>query len=340
MQAAMVLPDLYADPFRERSSLIAREDVALLGGRFAFESNSRRLLRLVDAAYSGLPAHRLSNVTPRLRIALLLSSAERTRRHSEPPPLTMVSGAGFLGGSTAASSFVVLSPADRSALVIVSPQALRFPYHTRYELIEFAVFTLAARVQTLVPLHGACVGRDGRGVLLMGDSGSGKSTVALLCLLQGLDFLSEDSVFVAPETLLATGVANFLHVRADSLRWLARQDAAAIGKSPVIRRRSGVRKFEVDLRHAGYRLAPAPLQIGAIVFLCSQSAAGRPLLRPLGKAAMLAKLAHAQAYAANQPEWGRFARRVAKIGAFELRRGRHPLESVAALDRLLRFGTQ
>jgi hypothetical protein len=56
---------------------------------------------------------------------------------------------------------------------------LRFPYHARYELIEFAVFTLAARAQGLVPLHAACVGEEGRGLLLMGESGAGKSTASL-----------------------------------------------------------------------------------------------------------------------------------------------------------------
>src|SRR5258708_6306038 len=99
---------------------------------------------------------------------------------------------------------------------------LRFPYHIRYELIEFAVFMLACRAQRLVPMHAACVGLDGRGILLMGPSGSGKSTVALHCLLAGFDFLSEDSVFVASKSMGATGVANFLHVREDSLRWLGR----------------------------------------------------------------------------------------------------------------------
>jgi len=98
----------------------------------------------------------------------------------------------------------------------------RFPYHTRYELIEFAVFTLAARVQSLVSLHAACVGHGGRGVLLLGPSGSGKSTVALQCLLQGLDFVAEDSVFVETGSMLTTGIANFMHVRSDSLRWVER----------------------------------------------------------------------------------------------------------------------
>jgi hypothetical protein len=187
---------------------------------------------------------------------------------------------------------------------------LRFPYHTRSELIEFAVYTLAARTQGLAALHAACVGKGGRGVLLMGASGAGKSTVALHCLLRGLDFLSEDAVFVQSSTMLATGAPNFMHVRSDSLRWLGRSRAAtAIRRSPVIRRRSGVRKFELDLRRGGFRLARAPLKLEAIVFLSARTAGKGPLLRPLERADMLARLELAQAYAAGQPEWPAFRAR-------------------------------
>ncbi len=52
-----------------------------------------------------------------------------------------------------------------------------------------------------------------------------------------------------------------------------------IRESPVISRRSGVRKFEVDLRQGRYRLAPAPVQLAAVIFLSTASAAGGALLR-------------------------------------------------------------
>jgi hypothetical protein len=331
-----IVPDLLADPFGERSKMVAREPLQLLGARFQFESNSPKLLRLVDSAYAGLPQHRLSAVAPRLRVRLLLRSREQSRRRSEPPALSMLSGAGFLGGATDSANFVIVSPSQRTALVAISPQMLQFPYHTRYEYIEFAVFTLASRSQGLVSLHAACVGRAGRGILLMGPSGSGKSTVTWLCLLHGFDMLSEDSVFVAPNTMLATGVANFLHIRSESLRWLERgQDAASIRRSPVIRRRSGVKKFEVDLRRGDYRLARSPLKIAAVVFLSPQSAGDRPLLRPLSKTGLLAKLTDAQAYAVNQPQWRGFSKSLQKLNAFELGRGRHPIETVEALSTLL-----
>ena len=318
--------------------MLVRKPLQLMGGRFRFDSNSRELLRLVDAAYEGLPSHRLSARPPNLRVSLLLAPRRQAarRRHAinrlEPPPLAMIHGAGFLGGTTAESNAVVMSVREGAALVVVSPDMLRSSYHARYELIEFAVFTLASRAQRLVPLHAACVGLGGQGILIMGPSGAGKSTVALHCLLAGFDFLSEDSVFVAPEPMLATGVSNFLHVRPESLGWLGKsREAALIAKSPVIQRRSGVKKFELDLRRERFHLAKSPLTIVATVFLSPQSAGGRPLLRPLSKAHLRARLALDQAYGASQPRWRPFSNKLSHLAAFELRRGGHPFEAVEAL---------
>lgn len=331
------MPELCSDPFEERSAVGMHRDIHVLGARVRFESNSEDLLRLVDSAYAGLPRHKLSRVERQLRVRLVLTSSERKRASVEPEPLQMLSGGGLLAGAAQSSSFVVVSPHERGALVVVSPRMLHFPYHTRYELIEFAVFTLAARVQGLVALHGACVGRAGRGVLLLGPSGAGKSTVTLQCLTEGLGILSEDSVFVTPDTLLATGVSNFLHVRADSLRWIAQgRTLAKIRRSPVIRRRTGVQKYEIDLRGDDYPLIERPLKIGAIVFLSARTAAGRPLLKRLVPAEALPMLIREQAYAANQPPWALFTRSVKRVPFFELRRGQHPSESVAALRGLMK----
>jgi hypothetical protein len=326
-----------SDPFGEHSRTIARRRLHVLGGRFEFESESPELLRLVDAAYGNLPRHRLGPQTPRFRVGLVLGSAAAPagRRRAEPPPLKMLSAAGFAGGATEPANFVVVSPRSGTAVVSVSRPMLRFSYHTRYELIEFAVFTLAARAQGLVSLHAACIGRAGRGLLLMGPTGSGKSTVTLQCVLQGFEILSEDSVFVRPDKMLATGVPNFLHVRSESLRWLDRpQDAADIRKSPVIRRRSGIAKFELDLRQTRYRLARAALRVSALVFLSPEPAGRRPLLKALSKSELLRRLAEHQAYAANQPGWKRFSRHLSRISAYELRRGQHPLEAVQPLRSL------
>jgi energy-coupling factor transporter ATP-binding protein EcfA2 len=330
--------DLLADPFGERGPLQRLPPMDLLGARFSFESRSTEMLGLATLAFGALPPHRLSARIPRLTVALLVQPANpKTRRTSlEPAPLHMQSGAGYLIGATHSSNFVCLSPAGRMGVVAIAPPMLRFPYHTRYESIEFAVFTLAARCQGLISLHAACVSLKGRAILLMGPSGAGKSTVTLHCLLHGFDMVSEDSVFVDPRTMRATGLANFLHVTAESLRWVMRaRDVAAIRKSPVIRRRSGVKKFEVDLRRGPYRLAPSPPSVAAVVFLSPEAAVGGALLTPLSTSDRLAQCIDAQAYAASLPTWPLFERNLAKIDAFVLRRGAHPRDSVEALAAIL-----
>jgi len=329
--------DPAGDPFCERSPMAWRTRLQLLGGRFHFESNSRQLLRLVKVAYAGLPRHRFSpNAAPfRIRLRLVASNALRTT--PEPPSLKTLSGpGGLLCGIMDAANFAVLSPNERSGLVVVSRDMLRHPYHVRYELIEFVVFTLASRAQGLVSLHAACVGRSGRGLLLMGSSGTGKSTLALHCLMQGLDFLAEDAVFVRPDQMMATGVSNFLHVRRDSLRFL--DDASMVSrirKSPIIHRRSGVQKFEVDLRHPGCRLALAPLGIDGIVFLSTRSAGFGTTVVPLRNRELITRLEAAQPYAAQLPTWQAFRKRLSGLRGFELRRGRHPAEAAVAMRHIL-----
>lgn len=50
------------------------------------------------------------------------------------------------------------------------------------------------------PVHAGCVAREGRGVLLAGTSGSGKSTLTAALVRDGWDFLSDDMVFIAPQS--------------------------------------------------------------------------------------------------------------------------------------------
>ena len=334
---ASTYADPASDPFGERIPPAVCMSRHVLGGRFRFESDSAELLSLVEAAYGRLPAHRFPHLSPEFRIELRVVRRGDVATVAEPPAVHMQSGMGLFGGVVDAWNYVLLSPAQRRGLIVVSEDRLRFPYHVRYELIEFAVFLLAARVQNLVPLHGACVGTEGHGVLLLGASGAGKSTLSLQALLDGMDFLAEDGVFVHPESLLATGAANFLHVKQDALRFV--DDPATrqwIETSPTIRRRSGVVKHEAALREGPGRAAATPLRLAAAVIVSPQPADDpHRLLMPLPWERVAWTLAADQPYAAGQPGWDRFVQRVARLGVYELRRGAHPRDAVAALRRLV-----
>jgi len=319
----------FVDPFGERMRLALARSWPVLGASFVFASNSEALLAIAGSAYEGLPAHRLAPVPPVFHIELRLVPA-RAGGPSEPPPVQTSSGGGMVMGIVDASNHVIVSPAQRRAVVTVSEDRLTFAYHVRYELIEFAVYLLAARGQDLVSLHAACIGGEGRGVLLLGPSGAGKSTLTLQAALDGYDVLAEDGVFVEPKRLRATGVPNFLHVTDASLAWLDGPARRQIMASPRIRRRSGVEKFEIDLRGGGMRPAAEPLDIVATVLLSPQRTDG-PLLEPMARDDAIVRLTEDQPYAARQPGWRRFIDTALLRGAWVLRRGPDPRATLQAL---------
>lgn len=309
----------------------------VLGGLFRFESDSGALIRLVEAAYGGLPSQTLTGAAAEFRVGMRLLPRRANPWTAEPPAPRIWQEGKLLHADVDASNCVVIDPARRCARIVVSEDMLQHAYHLRSELIEFAVFILAARGLGLVPLHAACVGRQGRGLLLLGGSGSGKSTLALHGLLRGLELLAEDAVFVQPAALLATGVPNYLHLRSETLDFV--EDDAIRGwvaRAPVIRRRSGVEKFEVDLRREYGRPAAGPLALVGAVFVSAQPA-DRPgaLLTRLDARAVGHLFEVDQPYAPSQPGWRRFKREIMDRGVHQLRRGCHPRDSVDALCRLL-----
>jgi hypothetical protein len=321
-----------ADPFGERVPLAWRRSFALLGASFEFHSDSPELLALVDEAYRGLPVHALGG--PPLRVELRQVRCDAAFG-AEPPKVCMLGGAGLVGAAADAHNLVLVSPETGRAVVQLSQAMLGFPYHARYELIEFAVFQLAARTQELVALHAGCVGMKGAGALLMGESGAGKSTLALHAMLQGLDFLTEDASFVEPRSQRLTGVSNFLHLRFDALSWVDdKMLREYIQAAPVIRRRSGVEKHELDLRAGWARLATAPLRLEHVVFASSEPALDGELLRPLEADEVQQRLHLSQPYAAGQPGWVPFVEGCARLAGWELRRGSHPRAGALALKGL------
>lgn len=326
------------DPFGEDTAAQLHARLNVLGGEFAVTTSARRLLDLALEAFGGLPSQRLERRMPRFSVRLVLNERQRTwDRGNEPPPPMFSSGAGLLCATIDAGNFAVVDVRMARALISVSKAMLEQPYYPRYELVELVFLTLASRVQALVPLHAACVGINGNGVLLIGGSGTGKSTLCLHALAGGMQLLSEDSAFVAPKSLRVTGVSNYLHLARDAPAFL-RPGALrrAIERSPMIQRRSGARKFEVDLRTLSAEAARNPLRLVATAFLSRRAANHAQALRPIDRDACISRLRREQPYAMRSfPGWAAFERRVAALPSYELRRTEHPDIAVRQLRELL-----
>jgi hypothetical protein len=133
-----------------------------------------------------------------------------------------------------------------------------------------------------------------------------------------------------------TGTPNYLHVSPSALGFLAPGPLLAqVRRSPMIRRRSGAQKYEVDVRKLPGTIAAAPLRLAATVFLSRRTTVRQNALERLGRRALLSRLRSEQRYAAGLPNWRDFERRIAGLPAYELRRTEHPDIAVGQLRALL-----
>ena len=79
--------------------------------------------------------------------------------------------------------------------MMVSTAALRHPNYFRQIFLDSAAACqIGTRFTTGV--HAGCVALEGRGVLLCGDSGAGKTSLSWACARAGWDFLSDDTSYM------------------------------------------------------------------------------------------------------------------------------------------------
>lgn len=95
------------------------------------------------------------------------------------------------------------------------PDAAAIPASERAAPIREALQLLMATRGRLMT-HAGAVGRDGRGVLLVGRGGSGKSTLALSCALAGMEIVADDYVLLEPDSLIAHAMQSTAKLTEDS----------------------------------------------------------------------------------------------------------------------------
>jgi len=73
--------------------------------------------------------------------------------------------------------------------------AVEAPLYLRYFFLEAAALAMVSVLRAL-PVHAACVAYQNHGMLLCGDSGAGKSSLAFACARSGWTYVSDDASYI------------------------------------------------------------------------------------------------------------------------------------------------
>jgi hypothetical protein len=141
---------------------------------------------------------------------------------SRPPwPNPYVRGLGHLvfAGFDGASSMLV----DLQTCRVIGRFSAAMAADTaHWRMVVFPVLlSIVAGSIGLVELHASCVARDQQGLLLLGTSRSGKSTLAMALTRAGFGLLSDDRTFCSRmrSELLAWGLSRPLKLRKETAQW-------------------------------------------------------------------------------------------------------------------------
>jgi hypothetical protein len=143
------------------------------------------------------------------------------------------------------------------------PDAAAIPASERAAPIREALQLLMA-AQGRLMTHAGAVGRDGRGVLLVGRGGSGKSTLALSCAIAGMEIVADDYVLLEPDSLTAHAMQSTAKLTEDSAERLGVPDRVidAAGFEPTL---EGPAKALVDIRGIAPGRLRRRLEIAAVI---------------------------------------------------------------------------
>jgi hypothetical protein len=138
------------------------------------------------------------------------------------------------------------------------------------------VLAFVLRLRGSVPLHASAVAIDGRALLFVGDSWTGKSSTAAAFSTLGYPMLSDDIVRIdaTPGGLVAYPSHSRLNVWRDSAAALFTSHQWPLSSDTSV-------KHSLDLVDAGYAFQATPVPLEAIYVLGERSSLESPAISPL-----------------------------------------------------------
>jgi hypothetical protein len=174
-----------------------------------------------------------------------------------------------------ANNFAVCDTRLGFAFCWLTPSAVSNRAFLRFHLLE-GIVTLLLESLYLTSAHAACVSLAGRGVLLCGESGAGKSSLSLACARNGWTFTSDDSSCVVRKRKDRIAVGNPYQMR---FRESAIELFPELRQQRIARRVNGELAIELATASLPEISTATECPIEYIVFLNRQDSSPPELLR-------------------------------------------------------------
>lgn len=298
----------------------------VLGFDVEFTSNSSDVIEAVEESFGRWLALRdRADLITRRDVRLRIVVHPGTEGSTDHAPIAYRQpDAGRLLITTPGS--VALADRERlDAAAFVTPDLVADRRHFQYGVVEALTLFLLTGLDRH-PVHAATVRRNGTAAVLVGASGTGKSTLAYAAARQGFDVLGEDVAYVqlAP-AFRVWALPGRVHLPAEGARHFD-----DIGGAPTLLA-NGKRKVAVDAQ----RSAELPVADRAVVCLLARNGAAARL-EPVSPDTVAAALTDGveDGFSGYTETAGPAARALAKGGAYRLELSTDPAEAVALLSDL------
>lgn len=228
-----------------------------MGFAASVSTNSREVLDCAAALW-GPYSDEFGSAPIELRIAVEEGST------AERPAPVMPRGQGHLVAIVHSPDNYAMADCARGyAFARITPAVLADRGYFQYYFLE-PLACVMLHCLYLAPIHAACVALDGEGVLLCGESGAGKTSLAYACAQRGWTYVADDASQVIRE-----GAPRRIVGRPHSIRFRssAIELFPELAKCPAAVRANG--KLDIEARTADLGLTSVALETRAdyLVFL-------------------------------------------------------------------------
>jgi hypothetical protein len=174
-------------------------------------------------------------------------------------------------------NFAIGDTRTRIGCAWLTARAVEDTAYLRYHFLDGMAYHLIESLY-LTPIHAACVARSGLGVLLCGDSGSGKSSLAYACARRGWTYVTDDAGYLVrghSSERTVIGNAHRIRLRPDAARWFPE----LAGHTPALRG-NGKLSLEIWTRELPFIAAAVSTVASRVVFL-RRNSSGPARLSPM-----------------------------------------------------------